>query len=309
MVRLPEILLFCLRSEVSPRYLASIVLIVPLALTSAPAIPTHALSQTFWFGLIACVLHVTVSTLLLINTICAYRFHAYAASFNSLTLPQRSLMLQTMSFSVYLAFGGGLFSRLEHWGFADGVYWADYTVLTIGLGTDFPLKKTVSRMLLMPYAAFGITLVGLVVSSVRGLVLERAKVKVVRRHLGKERQKWLTRIKESQERQKKRSGDGGQDDTPPESLWSRVLRKGRRATILKEVKRIPALAEHQVVYDRGAWRKAEFELMRYVEARAERAQRYTALLVSAFVFFLVWLGGALIFWRTEQVNLLSHLTI
>jgi len=283
------------------------VLIVPLALTAAPAIPTHALSQSFWYGLIGCVLHVTISTLLLINTICAYKFHAYAASFNSLTLPQRSLMLQTMSFSLYLALGGLLFSRLEHWGFTDGVYWADYTVLTIGLGTDFPLKKTVSRMLLMPYAAFGITFVGLVVSSVRGLVLERAKVKVVRRHLGKERQKWLTRIKESQERSKKRFG-GGQNDAPPESLWSRLRGRGRRATMLKEVKHIPALAEQQVIYDRGAWRKAEFELMRHVEARAEIAQRYTALSVSAFVFLLVWLGGALTFWRTEQVNLLSHLT-
>lgn len=304
MVRLPGILLSCLRSKVSSRYLASIVIIVPLALTAAPAIPTHALSQSFWYGLIGCVLHVTVSTLLLINTICAYKFQAYAASFNSLTLPQRSLMLQTMSFSLYLALGAVLFSRLEHWGFTDGVYWADYTVLTIGLGTDFPLKRTVSRMLLMPYAAFGITLVGLVVCSVRGLVLERAKVKVVRRHLGKERQKWLTRIKESQERWKKRSGSSSQNDAPPESLWSRMRGRGRRATMLKEVKHIPSLAEQQVIFDRGAWRKAEFELMRYVEAQAERAQRYTALVVSAFVFLLVWLGGALVFWRTEQVNLL-----
>lgn len=280
-------------------YSASIVLIVPLALTSSSAVPTHALSQSFWYGLIGCVIHVAVSTLLLINTVCAYKFEVYAASFNSLTLPQRSLMLQTMSFSLYLALGGWLFSHLEHWGFTDGVYWADYTVLTIGLGSDFPLKRTVSRMILMPYAAFGITFVGLVVCSVRGLVLERAKVKVVRRHLGKERQKWLTRIKESQERQKKRSGGGGQNDTP-ESLWSRMRSKGRRASILKEVKHIPALAEQQVIYDRGAWRKAEFELMRYVEARAESAQRYTALCVSIFVFLLVWLGGALIFWRTEQ---------
>ncbi|KAF8988198.1 hypothetical protein BDQ17DRAFT_1374260 [Cyathus striatus] len=99
---------------------------------------------------------------------------------NFARLPQRALVLRTVVFSSYLALGGV---------FVDGLYWAEYTLLTIGLGSDFSLKTTGARMLLIPFAAFGIVLVGIIVGSVRGLVLERAKVKVGRRRLEKERER------------------------------------------------------------------------------------------------------------------------
>lgn len=105
-------------------------------------------------------------------------------------------MLQTTSLMFYVGIGALVFSRIEEWEYSDTIYWADYTLLTIGLGTDYPLKKTAAKILLMPFAIGGIIILGLVVGSVRSLVLERAKTKMGRRAVEKERRKWV-RILES----------------------------------------------------------------------------------------------------------------
>lgn len=220
-------------------------------------------------------------------------------------------MLQTISFTLYLALGAGVFAKIQGWGFADGVYWADYTLLTIGLGTDFPLTHTSARMLLIPYAAVGITLIGLVISSVRGLVLERAKVKVFRRHLGKEREKWKTNILE------RRRHAASLEDMSSPSEDSRTplspLQKWRNVKKEKVLMRLPRRFEKQVQTPfkkedhMGPWHRAEFELMRFIESHVESTQRYTALGVSFFLVILLWFGGSIIFWSCEHVRPLSYL--
>ena len=110
-------------------------------------------------------------------------------------------MLQTILFSVYLPLGGGIFAAIEGWDFVDGVYWADYTLLTIGLGSDFPVTKVAGRMLVMPYAALGIVFIGLVVGSVRELVLEPGKARITKRRLAKERERWEGIIDQGDERE------------------------------------------------------------------------------------------------------------
>ncbi|KAF8073335.1 hypothetical protein FPV67DRAFT_740612 [Lyophyllum atratum] len=172
-------------------YIAAIFLIVPLGLTRDLVVQptsTHAFGQAYYYALISAAIYTIVATLLLLNVLGAYAFKAYPPSFNSLTIPQRTLMLQSISYILYLALGAGVFSAAEGWHYTDGLYWADYTLLTIGLGTDFPLQTTLAQALLIPYAACGITMIGLVIGSVRGLVLERAKMKVIRRNLAKQRQ-------------------------------------------------------------------------------------------------------------------------
>ncbi|KAF8988436.1 hypothetical protein BDQ17DRAFT_1288832 [Cyathus striatus] len=251
-------------------YSSSIILVPPLILThtkylspSTSHFPedTIELSQSYYYGLIASALYFTISTLLLVNLVGAHIFRAYSPSFGALTMPQRTLMLQTIVFSSYLALGGGVFAKLETWSFVDGLYWAEYTLLTIGLGSDFSLKTTGARMLLIPFAAFGIVLVGIIVGSVRGLVLERAKVKVGRRRLEKERERKGLEQKEHAEQ-------------------DRV-----------EKKNVDDL-EHK-------WRKAEFALMREVERKVEKVERYTGLAVATLVYVIVWISGSLVFWATE----------
>ncbi len=215
-------------------------------------------------------------------------------------------MLQTTSFSFYLALGAGVFSEIEGWGFSDGVYWADYTLLTIGLGTDFPLTTVLGRLLLIPYAAFGITLVGLVVSSVRGLVLERAKAKVARRHLGKERERWRKNIEE-RSRLAANNQSFTQDSGNPSLKQSRIdshLRKRKEEKLMRMPRKLSKYAGVPLKHEdqQGAWHRAEFELMRFIEESSEKTQRYSALLVSFFVILVVWTGGSLVFWSCEHVR-------
>ncbi|KAJ3763343.1 hypothetical protein EV360DRAFT_33765 [Lentinula raphanica] len=186
-------------------YLSSILLVVPLALIRSITLPSdvsqHALSQSYYYALLSAILYGILSTLLLLHLIFSLPpFSAYPASFATLTIPQRTLMLQTISFTLYLAAGAGIFAALESWEFCDGVYWADYTLLTIGLGSDFPLQTSAGRGLLIPYAGGGILLIGIVIGSVRGLVLERGGVKMMHRQLAKERDRGMQKVRKKFEK-------------------------------------------------------------------------------------------------------------
>ncbi|KIY62756.1 voltage-gated potassium channel [Cylindrobasidium torrendii FP15055 ss-10] len=171
-------------------YLSAVLLLVPICLTPILIIEpreTHAFSQSYYYGLISAVTYILISTLLLFNALGAYVFHAYPPSFASLTVAQRTMMLQTIAYSCYLALGAGVFSTVENWSFVDGFYWSNYTLLTVGLGSDYALKTTVGRGLLIPYAVGGIMMIGLVVSSVRQLVLERAGLRMQRARMERAR--------------------------------------------------------------------------------------------------------------------------
>jgi potassium channel subfamily K len=213
-------------------------------------------------------------------------------------------MLQTISFSLYLALGAVVFSKIEGWGFTDGLYWADYTLLTIGLGTDFPLTRTLARMLLIPYAAIGITLIGLVVTSVRGLVLERAKTRVLRRRLGKERDSWKQNIQERRRiaAWREMSLQSNESSQPPS------IKKDFSFSLRGKLPyRVPEELEKHTkrVVEEGRpppWHRAEFELMRFLEARSKNAEKYTALAVSFLVILIVWFFGSVIFWICEHVR-------
>ncbi|KAK0438619.1 hypothetical protein EV421DRAFT_1906548 [Armillaria borealis] len=185
-------------------YLSAALLLVPLSLTKILIIkPTydHAFAQSYYYALIATVLYVIISTLLLVNVLGAYKFRVYPPSFSALTMPQRTLMLQTIAFSFYLALGAGVFAAIEDWEFVNGLYWADYTLLTIGIGTDFPLTTQLARGLMMPYAVGGIMMIGLIVGSVRNLVLERGRARIERRALKTQRRKWCKSSNKEEEKE------------------------------------------------------------------------------------------------------------
>jgi len=281
-------------------YLSGVLLAIPIGLTrlarfSPSTHPTFAYSESFYYALISASLYSAISTLLLLNFIGSSRFiRAYPPTFALLTYPQRTLMLQTISFALYLALGGGVFSAIEGWSFADGVYWADYTLLTIGLGSDFPLTTTLGRMLLIPYAPFGIILIALVVASVRGLVLERAKEKVVMRHLGKERDRWMDNINQSLQN---KEGVGAL--TTPRRKPSLLCRRDKK---FQQLPRVVADAKSASQSEGQRGDRAEFELMRYIQITSEQSERYFALVVSFLIFMVIWIGGSLVFWACEHVS-------
>ena len=289
-----------LNTNIDSRYLSCILLLVPISVTHTALLrqsSTYALSQSYYYAFIACILYFIISTLLLINVLGASRpFNAYEPSFSQLSTPQRTIMLQTILFSAYLPLGGGIFAAIEGWDFVDGVYWADYTLLTIGLGSDFPVTKVAARMLVMPYAALGIVFIGLVIGSVRELVLEPGKARITKRRLAKERERWEGIIDQGDESEKGK-------------IWGRVGPR-RKLHLGKEVRRFlnsceKFEAEHQEIahdnipHDYKIWRKRKFELMRYIEKSARRMEGYVVLGFSIFAVVIVWIGGSLVFWACE----------
>ena len=177
--------------------LAGILLIADIAaLAGAPhyhisrpeAIPDdrHALTHAFYFAIFAAVIYVIISLLMCLTVYGARKGH-YPRRFQ-LTPPQRTLMLQTMGFITYLLLGALVYSKIEGWAFVNAVYWADVTLLTVGLG-DYAPATTLGRGLLFPFAIGGILMVGLVVGSIRSLILERGKEKISARIVEKRRSK------------------------------------------------------------------------------------------------------------------------
>ncbi|KAF8184222.1 hypothetical protein BJ912DRAFT_975420 [Pholiota molesta] len=284
-------------------YISSMLLLICICLVNTmEPIPTRVHkchSQSYYYGIISCVLYFSIATLLLLSSLGSVVFHAYPPSFATLTVSQRTLMLQTTSFSLYLALGAGVFAEIEDWAYTDGIYWADYTLLTIGLGSDFPLTTVLARMLLIPYAAVGIMLIGLVISSVRGLVLERAKEKVIRRHLEKERKKWSDNINERHRAASRIANGSTQDSTiSSASPW----RKWKERHLMRLPRQLSKHAEVPLKHDdqKEAWHRVEFELMRFIQTRSESREAYEALWVSFPVILIVWIGGTLIFWSCEH---------
>lgn len=203
----------------------------------------------------------------------AYKDH-YPTEFR-LSASQRTLMLQTISFMVYMIGGGAVYAKIEGWKFLDAVYFADFTLLTVGIGDPAPLTS-LGRGLLFPYAIGGIVILGLVVGSIRSLVLERGKKKLGSRMIEKKR----------------------------EALLKNMLKKDEKAIL------VPVIGGTQAKTDGGLSerqrRKQEFILMREIQERASVRQKWTALVISGSAWFILWFVGAVVFWKTEHAQQWSY---
>jgi len=87
---------------------------------------------------------------------------------------ENTLAYQTIIAKAYLLIGALVFSKIEKWNYLDAVYWADYTILTIGLG-DYAPKTHLGRSLVFPYAVGGVLLLGLVIASIQSFLTQRRK--------------------------------------------------------------------------------------------------------------------------------------
>jgi potassium channel subfamily K len=252
-------------------YLASALLIVLVVVASTSVfriqpLQEHALSQAYYYGIIAAGLYFIIASLMAFTAFGAWKGH-YAKDFQ-LTSSQRTLMLQTIGFMVYLLLGALVFSKIEGWHFLDGVFWADFTLLTVGIGGEFVPKTHTGRSLLFPYAIGGLIMVGLVIGSIRSLILEHGKQKMSARFVEIKRQKVLSSI---------------DSDT-------RTIKLGPFEKIKFSQK---GLSETQR-------REQEFRVMRRVHELSERKRRYTSLAISTVAAMLLWLLGAFVFMKAEK---------
>jgi len=251
--------------------LSSVLLIALVAVASSSVFrisppEAHIFTQAFYYAIIAAALYWIISLLMVITVLGAYRDH-YPKEFR-LTISQRTLMLQTISFMVYLLLGALIYTRIEGWKFLDAVYWTDFTLLTVGIGGDYVPRTHLGRSLLFPYAIGGIVMLGLVIGSIRSLVLERGKHKMAARFMEKKRQSVLASVDRD-------------ECTIKIGLFKKVKfsQKG-----LSELQR----------------REQEFSIMRRIQASAENRRRWTSLALSAAAALLLWFLGALVFTFSEK---------
>ncbi|KAH7346453.1 potassium channel-like protein [Rhexocercosporidium sp. MPI-PUGE-AT-0058] len=262
-------------------YMSSFALIGLCACVSGPLIiepkSSHAFSQAFYYAIFSAALYFIVASLMLITVWGASKGH-YDKDFQ-LTMSQRTLMLQTISFLVYLLAGAAVFSHIEGWHFLDAVYWADFTLLTVGIG-DFSLSTDTGRGLLFPFAIGGIIIIGLVIGSIRSLVLERGKVKMSARMVEKERRRLIAK-----------------------------LEKKNKAAVLKPIssEQKPTstsdnstLTSQQNFKNERERREREFTLMRQIQARAHTRRLWTSLTISGVVWLALWFAGAAVFYASES---------
>jgi len=251
-------------------WVASLLLIVLVAVAAndlhAPGVKHQALSQAYYYAAYAAGLYQIISYLMCVTVYGAYR-GGYNKEFK-LTMAQRTLMLQTISFLTYQLLGALVFSRIEGWKYLDAVYWADFTSLTIGLGGEFTPKTHLGRSLLFPFAMGGILILGLIVGSIRTLVLDRGKKTLAARMTEKTRLKLVKRVADRDEKKwlKHKPVMG----LPAHTARALTLEPGD--TDLPEVER----------------RQAEFDAMRRVQHLVILKRKWFSLLTSSFAFaFLV----------------------
>ncbi|KAI0133636.1 ion channel protein [Xylariales sp. AK1849] len=257
-------------------YISAICLMALAATASGPLhvepVIEYVWSQAFYYGIFAAILYFIVASLMTV-TVWGARAGHYQKDFE-LTASQRTLMLQTIMFLIYLLVGALVFSTIEGWDYLDAVYWADVTLFTVGYG-DFSPATTLGRALLIPYALIGVISLGLVIGSIRSLILDRGKRRLDARMLEKKRRQLLKHMR--------RKGKDGvfepiEGDQPDGARDRNDLSPPRT-----ELER----------------RQTEFDLMRKVQARASTRRRWTAMAISSSTWVVLWLVGAKIFQESE----------
>ncbi|KAF8336504.1 uncharacterized protein EI90DRAFT_3119742 [Cantharellus anzutake] len=97
-----------------------------------------------------------------------------------LTQKQRRLAMRTFHFMAYLAIGSIVFRYLLDISYLDAIYFVMSSSLTVGYGDIVP-NNTAARIFSFFYFPFGIILIGIIVSLIRGTVLANANTRLRRR--------------------------------------------------------------------------------------------------------------------------------
>ncbi|KAJ6009436.1 hypothetical protein N7522_004452 [Penicillium canescens] len=226
-------------------------------------------SQAYFYGTFAAAIYFIISSLMLVTGYGAWKGH-YSREFK-LTTSQRTLMLQTIIFCIYLLGGSAVYAHVEGWRFLDAVYFADYTLLTIGVGNFAPATH-LGRGLLFPYAVGGIIILGLIISSIRTLMLETGRQKF---------------------------GDMLTARTHKFLIKKAFSERSRLHRVVPALGKESAEAEGRSEREQ---RKREFIAMNQVRELATAQHKWLSLLISLTLWMAMWLIGAVVFWRSESAR-------
>ncbi|CRG86132.1 Outward-rectifier potassium channel TOK1 [Talaromyces islandicus] len=277
-----SIILWFLATGVLAGITASMHIYVP------PIPPDEVFSQGYWSGVIAAVLYFILSIILMINMM-GYMLGHYPQHF-ALTDDQRTLILQTTSFMIWLAVGGAIFQRLIGISYPDALYFSDITVLTLGYG-DITPQGSVGKGLVFPYAVIGIVILALVVSSISRFTREVTNDNLIKTHLQRKRARTVARSVTVEK------GDGTAS-VPSRSMPTHLRRRGKRR-ILSVASIFKPNQQAALVIREG---KDRFNAMRAIQSETLRFRRWTSLVFSLIAFAIVWCAGAAVFSALEGIT-------
>ncbi|KAH0365641.1 voltage-gated potassium channel, partial [Aureobasidium melanogenum] len=287
-----------------------------------PQRPQQSYTQGFWYAVIAAIFYLVCSMLLMVNMLGYFLGH-YPQRFN-LTDSQRTLILQTMLFFVWLAGGAGVFSLVEtkyglglfNWSYVNSLYFCQVTVLTIGFGDLYP-SSNVGRGLVMPYAVGGIIMLGLIVTSLTTFAREMGEDNIVQKHIERTRTRTIGRSFTSSIELKEREelalglkptiskpfdpvnrsiafadNTAPPRDNDPDQDQGTFLGLRRTATVLRPIRKPRLLLLRE--------EKDRFNAMRRIQQKTEKWKKWSSLFISTAAFSILWCIGAVIFWVAER---------
>lgn len=283
----------------------------------APIHPNQIYSQGYWHAVIAAVLYFFQSSILMINLL-GYILGHYPQNF-ALKDDERTLILQTMLMSIWLAVGGAVFHATMDIPFTDALYFSDVTVLTVGFG-DFAPNNNLSRGLDIPYAVIGIIILGLVVGSIHRIGRELKYRHVVKRHFERQRAVTFERSGTLPLRRKENDGErpSFQDLQNGHSIFGakRLSLKSRGKDDLgwrqtNPISAIVSLVGRMVTKHPNDLQlrnhEDRFNAMRFIQKETSRFQTTNALVVKSIAFAVVWFCGAAVFWKLESITYFDSL--
>jgi hypothetical protein len=217
-------------------------------------------TQNFFYGILAAGLYILIAILLAIYTASAHTVRLSRK--DRQTIECTSIILRTITFAVFLLGGAAMYSSIEGWSFMDGLYFTDYTLLTIGIGNIVP-KTHLGRSLLFLYATVGIIALGLVVSSIASFARDILKVKL------------RFKLEEARIDMHERGHSPGPINGPD-----------NESTLVPASARFPSRSEVLKVHR--------------IKSDFYRRRRWEAFLFSLAAWFVLWLVSAVIFRRSER---------
>ncbi|KAL3418389.1 potassium channel [Phlyctema vagabunda] len=322
-------------------YLATGILIgITIAMNryGPPVRPGQTYSQGFWHAILAAAMYLIGSMMLMVNMLGYFLGH-YPQHFD-LDDDQRTLILQTMMFFVWLAGGAGVFARVCGFDYADALYYCNVTILTIGFG-DIVATNTLARGLIFPYSVFGIIFLGLMINSIRKFAAGMSRDNVIRKHQLRKRDQTIDRSVTSEKELRDRLGlpprnaaasvhrrnskhssrlnslsNYGRFNMHGQSLTFRERRppgeeSGRAAaarTLIPGIReRRNAALNPEARYERRRQKiillreeRDRFNAMRQIQQDTSKFKQYYALAASIFAFGTLWCIGALVFYYAEH---------
>ncbi|KAE8379586.1 hypothetical protein BDV26DRAFT_259108 [Aspergillus bertholletiae] len=261
---------------------------------ASPIPPHQTYSQAYWYAVIAATQYFILSAILMVNMLGYFLGH-YPQYF-ALSDGQRTLILQTTAFGIWLLVGAAIFQKVMGISIAEALYFCDITILTLGFG-DVTAKTATGRGLIFPYAVIGIIILGLVVGSTNKIVRDIQYTKVVQKHTERRREATIERSIRREETEKRL------ELTPNMSNIAYRPKHTRKRPIISKV---TAIYRGAMGRPKDLVMKEErdrFNAMRAIQYESVVFRRWYRLILNLIAFGIVWTCGALVFWALE-----GHLT-